>query len=198
MVAGLPLNRSCVCRASKPDSKMVTISPGAMGPDAIDAAFTRAAAPVSAAAVAAVKVRMRLLPLSAIRTAPSGPIARSEGAFNCAEVARSPSPEKPAPPVPAMVVSVPQGVKRRMTFLPDSAMSKPPAAFTARPRGASRPPISVLMAPAGVTFHTCTGSLTSTSPLESTATAAGWICVTVVVTPEAVTLTIRLLPVSAI
>ena len=82
---------------------------------------------------------MRLLPSSATRIAPSGPIATSEGWSNSASAAAPPSPANPATPgVPAITVETPPLI-RRMTCAAESAISWSPSSVTTMPSGASRP-----------------------------------------------------------
>ena len=117
--------------------------------------------------------RMRLLPVSAIRNAPSGRAATSRGAFSAAPVAASPSPPKPALAGPATVVMTPVGLTRRMRLLPVSAMRKPPSAVggdaarsvephraVGRGQAVAREPAGRVAGPAPATVEIAPASLT--------------------------------------
>ena len=84
---------------------------------------------------AASTLRMRWLSESAIHTmpAPSTPTPRLK--LSSAWVAGPPSPEKPALPVPAKVVTMPDGSIRRTRFTLGSVKRIDPSAASAMVRG---------------------------------------------------------------
>ena len=90
---------------------------------------------VSVATADGVRDRTRLLPASAIQMVPFAPMPMPAGPFNCAERAAPPSPENPAAPVPAMVLSAPDVVHWRIRFAPVSAISRLPSGAKAMPVG---------------------------------------------------------------
>src|SRR5579864_9530122 len=142
---------------------MVTISLGAIGPGTMVAAFTTVAGAVTSATPAdAVRVRMRLFPWSAIQIVPSPSTVSPKGEFNWAPEAKPSSPEKPATPVPEIVVSVPTAVNWRMTFAPVSAISKAPWGPKAKPPADFSPSINVVTPPDGEIFATLVDPLTYT------------------------------------
>ena len=120
-----------------------------------------------------VKLRMRLLPESAIRMVPFAPIAMPAGAFNWADRAGLPSPENPSVPVPAIAVSTPDALSWRMTLAPVSAMISVPSDANAMPPGELRPAIQEVGVPSDATFQIWLASATTTLPDASTATASG-------------------------
>jgi hypothetical protein len=74
------------------------------------------------------------LPLSATSSEPSDAMATSRGLLSAAAEASPPSPENPGV-VPAIVVTTPLGVTRRMRALFVSAMYIVPSPATATPPG---------------------------------------------------------------
>ncbi len=80
--------------------------------------------------------RMRLLPVSATKNAPSGPTANPAGLLRRASTAEPPSPRKSGTPSPAIVVMMPVAAStRRRRWLSWSAINKdrPRWSPTARP-----------------------------------------------------------------
>ena len=79
--------------------------------------------------------RIRSFCLSAMRKPPSARAATPLGRSSSADVAKSLSPANPGVPAPAAVTIVPPGRTRRMRWLSESAMRKPPSLVTATPVG---------------------------------------------------------------
>jgi hypothetical protein len=129
--------------------------------------------------------RMRLLPVSAIRNPPPGSAATPPGWLSCASWAPSPSPPKPADPLPATVAMTPAADTRRMRLLPVSAIRNPPPGSGETPRG---------------WFSRTAGSVAGrpSPPKPPAAPTAGPAPATVAIAPPAPTRRMRWLEVSAI
>src|SRR5262249_57417908 len=80
-------------------------------------------------------LRMRALPVSALKRFPALSTATALGPVNCALMAGPPSPEDPGEPLPASVVMIPSEETLRMRGFSESAKKRFPAPSTATPSG---------------------------------------------------------------
>ena len=121
--------------SSDTDTGLFSVAPVAGAPSPVWLAVPSPAMVVMMP-VAAVTLRMRLLPESTMYRLPAVSIATSDGPLNCAAVASPLSPLDPSTPVPATVLMMPVvAVTLRMTWPLNSAMYRLPTLSTAMPYG---------------------------------------------------------------